>query len=92
IWSTTFYAILYQLDSPTTPAWAVTLRFALAAVLLALWCVLRRIALAIPLRQQPLIMLSGVLASSISSVFTYLAERTIPSGLVAVCFTLMVFF
>jgi drug/metabolite transporter (DMT)-like permease len=92
IWSTTFHAILYQLDSPTTPAWAVALRFALAAGGLALWCRLKGIPLAIPPARHPLILLSGVLAYSVSYVLTYLAEQDVPSGLVAICFTLMVFF
>lgn len=92
IWSTTFYAILHQLDSPTTPAWAVALRFALAAGGLALWCLLKGIPLSIPLARHPLVLLSGALAYSVSYVLTYLAEQDIPSGLVAVCFTLMVFF
>ncbi len=46
ICSTTFHAILYQLDSATTRAWAAALRFALAAGGLVLGCLLKGIPLA----------------------------------------------
>ncbi|MBL8310172.1 MAG: DMT family transporter [Burkholderiales bacterium] len=91
VWSTTFYAITLQLASPTTPAYAVAMRFALAAALLFAW-------LRVHGELQPLgagahrwAALSGVCAYGISYVLTYVAEQHIPSGLVAIAFTLMVF-
>ena len=71
--------------------WAVAIRFALAALLLAIWLRLRGVSLRLDVRHHPLVAVSGVLAYGVSYVLTYLAEESIPSGLVAICFTLMVF-
>ncbi len=91
IWSTTFYAITFQLGGPTSPVWAVALRFACAVLLLGAWLLWREGSLLMPWAQHPLAACSGVLAYALSYVLTYRAEETIPSGWVAVCFTLMVF-
>ena len=91
IWSTTFYAITLQLGSVTTPTYAVGLRFGCAGVLLFLWLLVRRESMALPASSHGWTALSGVCAYGISYVLTYIAEESIPSGLVAIAFTLMVF-
>ena len=91
IWSTTFYAITLQLGSVTTPTYAVALRFGCAAALLFAWLAIRRESVSLSFGMQGLTAISGLCSYGISYVLTYVAEETIPSGLVAIAFTLMVF-
>ncbi len=92
IWSTTFYAITLQLGSVTAPTYAVALRFGIAAALLFGWLAIRREPIILPTSMQGWVFVSGLCSYGISYVLTYVAEETIPSGLVAIAFTLMVFF
>jgi drug/metabolite transporter (DMT)-like permease len=91
IWSTTFYAITLQLGSVTTPTYAVALRFGAAGFLLFVWLLVRGESLALSATAHLWTALSGICAYGISYVLTYIAEQSIPSGLVAIAFTLMVF-
>lgn len=91
IWATTFYAITLQLGSVTTPTYAVALRFAVAGALLFAWLLIRGESLALSAKTHAWTAFSGVCAYGISYVLTYIAEQSIPSGLVAIAFTLMVF-
>ncbi len=91
IWSTTFYAITLQLGSVTAPTYAVGLRFGCAAALLFVWLAVRRESMYLSSGMQALTAISGLCSYGISYVLTYVAEETIPSGLVAIAFTLMVF-
>jgi drug/metabolite transporter (DMT)-like permease len=91
IWSTTFYAITLQLGSETTPTYAVGLRFGCAALILFVWLALRGEPLRLRSNLQAWTAASGICAYGISYVLTYIAELSIPSGLVAIAFTLMVF-
>ncbi len=92
IWSTTFYAITLQLRSVTAPTYAVGLRFGIAAALMFAWLAIRKEPILLPVRVQGWIFVAGLCSYGISYVLTYVAEETIPSGLVAIAFTLMVFF
>jgi drug/metabolite transporter (DMT)-like permease len=83
IWSTTWHAILYQLEH-TTPEFGVTLRFGLAGALglgIAAW---RGDRLRFPLRGHALLALQGVFMYSLAYFAVYHAEKHVPSGLVAV--------
>jgi drug/metabolite transporter (DMT)-like permease len=91
IWSTTFYAITLQLGSVTSPTYAVALRFAVAGLLLFAWLLVRGEVRRLSPGVHFWTALSGVCAYGISYVLTYIAEEVIPSGLVAVAYTLMVF-
>lgn len=91
VWSTTFFVITLQLNSPTTPAYAVALRFMCAAVLLFVWLIARREPVRLSRTHHTVTALSGVFAYGVSYVVTYLSELVIPSGLVAIAFTLLVF-
>lgn len=91
IWSTTFYAITLQLGSVTAPTYAVGLRFGCAAALLFVWLAIRREPITISTGMRGWTAISGFCSYGISYVLTYVAEETIPSGLVAIAFTLMVF-
>ena len=90
IWASTWHVILYQLAE--TPALSsVAWRFALAAALLAAVAVKRRQSLRVPWRLHGWMMLTGALQYGLNYCGVYEAERTVPSGLVAVLFSLMVF-
>lgn len=90
IWASTWHVILYQLAE--TPALdAVALRFALASALLALVVHLRGETLRIPWRWHGWMALTGIVQYSVNYWSVYEAERHVPSGLVAVLFSLMVF-
>ena len=83
IWSTTWHAILYQLEY-TPPEAGVALRFALAGVLalgIAAW---RGDRLRCTLPEHLRIALQGVFMYSLAYLCVYHAEKHVPTGLVAV--------
>ncbi len=90
IWASTWHVILYQLAE--VPAInAVAWRFALASALLFAIAAHRGEAWRLPLRLQPWLLLMGTVQFGLNYWGVYEAERFIPSGLVAVLFSLMVF-
>jgi drug/metabolite transporter (DMT)-like permease len=90
IWASTWHVILYQLAE--VPAMhAVAWRFALASVLLFAIAAWRGEAWRLPARLQPWLMLTGAVQFGLNYWGVYEAERHVPSGLVAVLFSLMVF-
>jgi drug/metabolite transporter (DMT)-like permease len=91
VWASTWHVILFQLDSPVPPLTSVGWRFALASALLVAWALWRRESLRLPARAHPWMMLAGVVQYGFNYVSVYLAEQHIPSGLVAVLFSMMVF-
>lgn len=90
IWGSTWIAITYQLGT-VPPAVSVAYRFALAAAILLLWCVLRSLPLAFRWRDHVAIAVQGALLFGANYVLVYLSERHIPSGLTAVIFCTLVF-
>ena len=91
IWSTTFYAITFQLHSVTAEVISVGFRFLLASVIVFLFLFLRGKSVSMARSHHFLALASGVFAYGLSYVLTYISEREVPSGLVAIAFTLMVF-
>lgn len=91
IWSTTFYAITFQLNSVTPEPYAVGMRFLSASILIFSYLLAQGNRAALSRADHALALLSGVFSYAVSYVLTYVAERAIPSGLVAIAFTLMVF-
>ena len=90
IWASTWHVILYQLAE--TPAiHGVAWRFALAALMLAAVAWRRRQSLRVPAHLHGWMALTGALQYGLNYLGVYEAERFIPSGLVAVLFSLMVF-
>jgi len=88
IWGSTWIAITFQYGR-VPPEVSVAYRFGLAAVLLAAWCLLRRLNLRYTLREHGWMALQGALMFGLNYVCVYLAEQRIPSGLMAVIFSLM---
>jgi drug/metabolite transporter (DMT)-like permease len=90
IWASTWHVILYQLAE--TPALAgVAWRFALAALLLAGYAACSGQRLRMAPRLHAALAFTGSLQYGVNYLCVYLAEEHIPSGLVAVLFSLMVF-
>jgi drug/metabolite transporter (DMT)-like permease len=89
IWGTTWIAITYQLES-TAHTTSVMLRFGLASALLFLWCAVRRIPLALTALQHRRAAAQGACLFGINLLLVYLAERSIPSGVVSVIFTAII--
>ena len=83
IWSTTWHAILYQLQH-TTPEFGVALRFGLAGALVLAFAALRGERLRRTPREHALLALQGVFMYCLSYLCVYHAETQVPSGLVAV--------
>jgi drug/metabolite transporter (DMT)-like permease len=91
IWGSTWLAITFQLGK-VPPEVSVAYRFALASLILFLWCGVRGLRLAFAWRDHLMMALQGALLFGVNYVCVYLAEGQIRSGLVAVVFSLMVFF
>ncbi len=89
IWGTTWIAITYQLGSATATT-SVMLRFALASVLLFVWCGLRKIPLRLTGGQHLRVAAQGACLFGVNLLLIYLAEARIPSGVVSVIFTTLV--
>ena len=88
IWGSTWLAITFQYGK-VAPEVSVAYRFALAAAMLMAWCVAKRKAMRFSLRQHGWIALQGALMFGANYVLVYLAEQRIPSGLMAVIFSLL---
>jgi drug/metabolite transporter (DMT)-like permease len=91
IWASTWHVILYQLDSTVPVLNSVAWRFALAAVMLLAIARWRGESLSLPGSAHGLMLATGIVQYSGNYWSVYEAERYIPSGLVAVLFSLMVF-
>jgi drug/metabolite transporter (DMT)-like permease len=89
IWGSTWYAIKLQLTQ-VAPAWSVTYRFVGAALVLALIVAARVKAKPLSLLQHLLLAGQGFLQFCLNFLLVYEAEHYIPSGLLAICFALMV--
>jgi drug/metabolite transporter (DMT)-like permease len=83
IWSTTWHAILYQIEH-TTPEQGVALRFTLAGLLVLSVAAWRGERLRCSVRQHALLALQGAFMYSIAYFAVYHAEKHVPTGLVAI--------
>jgi drug/metabolite transporter (DMT)-like permease len=90
IWGSTWLAITFQLGK-VPPEVSVAYRFALASLILFLWCGGRGLQLMFSWREHLWMALQGAMLFGINYVLVYLAEGQISSGLVAVAFSLIVF-
>jgi drug/metabolite transporter (DMT)-like permease len=90
IWGSTWLAIRYQLGV-VDPLVSVSYRFLAAGGLLLLYCRARRVRLRFGLRDQAFVALQGLLLFGLSYWVVYLAELDLPSGLVAVVYSGVLF-
>ncbi len=90
IWATTWHVILYQLGDVAV-LHSVALRFGLASIMLFAIARWRGEPLTFSPSQHGWLMLTGAAQYGFNYMGTYEAERHLPSGLMAVLFSLMIF-
>lgn len=90
IWGSTWFAITYQLGV-VAPEVSVAYRFALASVCLALWSAITGASLRFSRRNHAFLAAFGATLFGLNYVAVYWAEWYVPSGLVAVVFSTIVF-
>jgi len=90
IWGSTWFAIKFQLRH-VAPELSVAYRFAVAALLLAGYCLATRRSLRFRVRTHAFLALQGVLMFGLNYVGVYWAEQYATSGLVALLFSTIVF-
>jgi drug/metabolite transporter (DMT)-like permease len=90
IWGSTWLAITYQLGM-VAPEVSVAYRFALASACLALWCAITGASLRFSRRNHAFLAAFGATLFGLNYVAVYWAEWYVPSGLVAVVFSTIVF-
>ncbi|MEJ6774077.1 MAG: DMT family transporter [Porticoccaceae bacterium] len=91
IWGSTWIAITFQLGE-VDPLISVIYRMALASALLFGWCKWRGIPLALKPGNHRFMVAQGVSLFGINYWMIYWSETFLPSGIIAVLFSLIVFF
>jgi drug/metabolite transporter (DMT)-like permease len=89
IWGSTWLAIKFQLGV-VSPELSIAYRFGLAASILLIFSVVRRLNLRFDLKTHGFFALQGLLLFSFNYVLVYLAEGYLTSGLVAIVFSLII--
>jgi drug/metabolite transporter (DMT)-like permease len=89
IWGSTWLAIKFQLGV-VSPELSIAYRFALAAGLLIIFSLIRRLPLRFDLKSHGFFALQGLLLFSLNYLLVYLAEGFLTSGLVAIIFSLII--
>jgi drug/metabolite transporter (DMT)-like permease len=89
-WGTTWFAITHQLGV-VDPVVSIVYRFALAAGLLFLWCLLRREPISLNRAQHLQAVGLGLFTFTLNYVFVYWAEARVSSAVVAVIFASLAF-
>ena len=89
IWGSTWLGIKFQLGV-VDPALSVAYRFALAALILFVWCLARRLPLRFSRSEHLYIAMQGFFLFGVNYLLFYLAELQITSGLAAVVFSTIV--
>jgi drug/metabolite transporter (DMT)-like permease len=91
IWGSTWLVITYQVDS-ASPVTSVFWRFLLSFVILIFFCVLTEKPMKYTPKQHLLFLGQGIFMFSVNYMLTYLAETMITSGLMALTFTLLLYY
>ena len=91
IWGSTWYVITFQLGK-VDPLLSVSYRFLAAAIILLLYCIITKRNLKYTTKEHLRIALQGVLLFGLNYWLAYRAETLINSGLVAVAFSMIIFF
>ncbi len=91
IWGSTWYAIKFQLGK-VDPLVSVAYRFLLAGLLLLAFCKVSGKTLRFNIREHFLMLLLGISLFGFNYWFVYQAETLFTSGVVAVIFSLIIFF
>ena len=91
IWGSTWIAITYQLGT-VDPLVSVIYRMSLASALLFGLCKIRKIPLNFGLKEHGFMALQGVCLFGLNYWAIYHSELYLPSGIIAIIFSLIVFF
>lgn len=91
IWGSTWYVIKFQLGT-VDPLLSVAYRFILAGLILISFCLATGRKMKFKLREHLLMFLLGLLLFGINYWFVYKSETILTSGIVAVIFSLIIFF
>jgi drug/metabolite transporter (DMT)-like permease len=90
IWGSTWLVITFQLGV-VDPLISVGYRFVLAGIILMTFCLMRKTNLRYTLRQHIQIALQASLLFGVNYWLVYMAEEVLPSGVVGVVFSSLVF-
>lgn len=86
IWGSTWIGIKMQLGL-VDPMVSVAYRFALAALILLVFCVIRKLPMRFTIKEHFFMLLQGLLLFGFNYLFFYIAELSLTSGLAAVIFS-----
>ena len=89
IWGSTFFAIKFQLGEVPTEV-SVAYRFALATLILMVWCWLRGLPMRFGFRQHLWMLAQGLTLFGFNYLVVYWATSDLTSGLIAVVFSTIV--
>ncbi|UXP32309.1 EamA family transporter [Reichenbachiella agarivorans] len=90
IWGSTWFVITFQLGK-VDPLISVVYRYLVAGTLMMLYCLIRKVPMRFTPRQHFFMALQGAFLFGINYWMAYKAEEYIPSGLMAVAFSTIVF-
>ena len=90
IWGSTFFAIKFQLGSVDEGV-SVAYRFAMAAILLFVWCWYKGLNLRFSAKQHLFMAAQGTTLFGINYLLVYLGTHNLTTGLVAIVFSMIVF-
>ncbi|MEM6615275.1 MAG: DMT family transporter [Pseudomonadota bacterium] len=88
-WGTSWYALKINAASGVPIEVSVFYRFVIAAVVMVVFLLVRRGDVILPTKLHPRLAFTGVAIFSMNFVLYYYASRTVPSGILAVCFSLV---
>ncbi len=91
IWGSTWLVITFQIDE-ASPVTSVFWRFLLATSLLFIFCFIKKQNLRYQPKEHLLFAAQGIFMFSINYMLTYIAETMISSGLVALSFTVLIYY
>ena len=89
IWGSTWFVIKFQLGE-VDPLMSVSWRFLLAGILLMAYCRIRGLNLRYSVREHGLMVILGLTLFGLNYWMVYEAELILPSGLVAILFSLII--
>ncbi len=91
LWGTTWLAIKFQLGT-VPPTWSIVYRFALAAALLLLYCMIKKHPLRFSLKQHVAMAVQAAFLFCGNYILFYLGSEYLSSGLVALIFAGIIIF
>jgi drug/metabolite transporter (DMT)-like permease len=89
IWGSTWFAIRFQLGA-VDPSLSLVYRFGLAACLLLVWCLIRRVELRFSAKEHLAMAAQGFCLFSVNYLLFYWCTGLITSGLVAIIFSTVI--